>query len=353
MCGRGGGSNNHPGNESFRELVNEVKVPYVNCPKREKPLIARRIVEAVRNQTPPGRFLCKDSKGLWNDIGDGRAREKTSQALREGAPIIRDMIRSPTDTNPSDVAAVVKEAKKSERAEKEYCVSMPDEENPNSIEREAPPAVHEPSKIEPPVVKCEIPHGLTKNAPKFQENVAPAAWQPIPQQNQRNFNFGMPYAHHAGHMLGGFVAPPQVLLDYANRGPRYPDSVSIETVRRLLLGQIDPVTLALQLLSPQEAAMVARRHANSTVLMNPYPGVRIGDRGSSSVSGPTNHQLHKTSIVSEGSSRASLGECVVRKGTPSPSDGSSAESSKQSGSDTPCKRALPKKKRKYVEEAGL
>lgn len=85
VCGRGGGSNNHPGNESFRELVNEVKLPYVNCPKREKPLIARRIVEAVRNQTPPGRFLSKDSKtALWNDIGDGKAREKTSQALREG-----------------------------------------------------------------------------------------------------------------------------------------------------------------------------------------------------------------------------------------------------------------------------
>ncbi len=350
MCGRGGGSNNHPGNESFRELVNEVKVPYVNCPKREKPLIARRIVEAVRNQTPPGRFLCKDSKGLWNDIGDGRAREKTSQALREGAPIIRDMIRSPTD--PTDVAAVVKEAKKAERAEKEYCVSMPDEEEDASpISTQAP--IHAPSKIEPPVVKCEIPHGLMKNAPKFQENVAPTAWQPIPQQAQRNFNLVMPFAHHAEHMLGGFVAPPQVLLDYANRGPRYPDSVSIETVRRLLLGQIDPVTLALQLLSPQEAAMVARRHANSTVLMNSYPGVRMGDRGSSSDSSPTNHQLHLTSIVSEGSSRASLGECVVRKGTPSPSDGSSADSSKQSGIDTPNKRALPKKKRKYVEEAGL
>jgi hypothetical protein len=36
LCGRGGGSNNHPGNEAFRELVNEVKLPYVNCPKREK-----------------------------------------------------------------------------------------------------------------------------------------------------------------------------------------------------------------------------------------------------------------------------------------------------------------------------
>jgi len=354
VCGRGGGSNNHPGNENFRQLVNEVKVPYVNCPKREKPLIARRIVEAVRNQTPPGRFLCKDIKGLWNDIGDGRAREKTSQALREGAPIIRDMIRSPTE--PTDVAAVVKEAKKAERAEKEYCVNMPNEEA-NSIRVQA--SSHAPSKIEPPVVKCEIgPQGSMKNVPnlkKFHDSVAPpaAVWPPVHRQAQSNFNLGMPYPHHAGRMMGGFVAPPPGLIDYANRAPRYPESVSIDTVRRLLFGQIDPVSLALQLLSPLEAAMVARRHANSTVLapVNPGPGVMMSDWGSGN--SPTNHPLRMNSTVSDGSSRASSGECVVRRGTPSPSDGSSVESSKQSSSDTPSSRALPKKKRKYVEETSL
>ena len=352
MCGRGGGSNNHPGNENFRQLVNEVKVPYVNCPKREKPLIARRIVEAVRNQTPPGRFLCKDIKGMWNDIGDGRAREKTSQALREGAPIIRDM-----GLHPTDVAAVVKEAKKAERAEKECCLNMPNGEA-NSIRVQA--SSHAPSKIEPPVVKCERgPQVSLKNVPnlkKFHDSVAPpaAVWPPVPRQAQRNFNLGMPYPHHAGHMMGGFVAPPPVLIDYTNRASRYPDSVSIETVRRLLFGQIDPVSLALQLLSPQEAAMVARLHATSTVLapVNPGPGVMMSDRGSGS--NPTNHPLHMTSIISDGSSRASSGECVVRRGAPSPSDGSSSvESSKQSSSDTPSKRALPKKKRKYVEESSL
>jgi hypothetical protein len=356
VCGRGGGSNNHPGNENFRELVNEVKVPYVNCPKREKPLIARRIVEAVRNQTPPGRFLCKDIKGLWNDIGDGRAREKTSQALREGAPIIRDMIRSPSD--PTDVAAVVKEAKKAERTEKEYFVNMPNGEA-KSMSVQA--SSHAPSKIDPHGVNCEIGSQVSmKNMPnlrKFHDNVAPpaAVWPPVPHQAQRNFNLGMPYPHHTGHMMGGFVAPPPVLIDYANRASRYPDSVSIETVRRLLLGKIDPVSLALQLLSPQEAAMVARRHANSTVLapVNPGPGVMMSDRSSSVGSSPTNRPLHMTSVVSDGSSRASSGERVVRRGTPSPSDGSSVESSKQSSSDTPSKRALPKKKRKYVEETNL
>lgn len=42
------------------------------------------IVRAILNGDPPGRFLKKDKKtGLWYNIGDKRAAEKTSQALRE------------------------------------------------------------------------------------------------------------------------------------------------------------------------------------------------------------------------------------------------------------------------------
>mmetsp|Transcript_7061 Transcript_7061/g.16143 ORF Transcript_7061/g.16143 Transcript_7061/m.16143 type:complete len:569 (-) Transcript_7061:2029-3735(-) len=90
LCGRGGGTNNHAGNEKFRELVNQKKVAYLHSSKRDKPFVSKGIVRAVRNQNPPGRFLQKDEKsGLWYDIGDQKAREKTSQALREGAPEIR------------------------------------------------------------------------------------------------------------------------------------------------------------------------------------------------------------------------------------------------------------------------
>jgi hypothetical protein len=46
--------------------------------------VARVIVRAIRNGDPPGRFLKKDSaNGKWFDIGDKKAAEKTSQALRE------------------------------------------------------------------------------------------------------------------------------------------------------------------------------------------------------------------------------------------------------------------------------
>jgi hypothetical protein len=57
---------------------------YVRAPKIQKPSVARVIVRAIRNGDPPGRFLRKDERtGRWVDIGDKKAAEKTSQALRE------------------------------------------------------------------------------------------------------------------------------------------------------------------------------------------------------------------------------------------------------------------------------
>lgn len=93
LCGRGGGTNNHVGNSHWRMLVAANKQLYVTLPKRQKMLLSRSIVNAVRSQNPPGRFLQKEAKSdLWYDVGDQRAQEKTSQALREGAPDIRSKI---------------------------------------------------------------------------------------------------------------------------------------------------------------------------------------------------------------------------------------------------------------------
>lgn len=90
LCGRGGGTNNHIGNSHWRMLVAANKELYVSLPKKQKMLLSKSIVNAVRSQNPPGRFLQKDSKSeRWYDVGDQRATEKTSQALREGAPDIR------------------------------------------------------------------------------------------------------------------------------------------------------------------------------------------------------------------------------------------------------------------------
>jgi len=102
LCGRGVTTNRHPGNENFRGFVNRNKALYVTSTKRQKMTISRSIVEAVRNLSPPGRFLEKDvNTGLWSDIGDKKAVEKTSQALRDGAASLRKLLSD--DLNDPDV----------------------------------------------------------------------------------------------------------------------------------------------------------------------------------------------------------------------------------------------------------
>jgi len=91
ICGRGGGSNRHTGNKHFRKTVEEHRVEYLNSTSnREKQEVTETIVQEIRSLTPPGRFIMQDMHSkLWYDIGDNKARCKTSQALREKAPMIR------------------------------------------------------------------------------------------------------------------------------------------------------------------------------------------------------------------------------------------------------------------------
>ena len=92
LCGRGGTVNAHPGNEQYRKFVDSKKRLYLTTRfKREKRLISSQIVDQVRNLIPPGRFLMKDPANptIWHDIGDEKARDKTSQALRETALTVR------------------------------------------------------------------------------------------------------------------------------------------------------------------------------------------------------------------------------------------------------------------------
>eukprot|EP00549_Striatella_unipunctata_P025779 CAMPEP_0118699550 /NCGR_PEP_ID=MMETSP0800-20121206/15968_1 /TAXON_ID=210618 ORGANISM="Striatella unipunctata, Strain CCMP2910" /NCGR_SAMPLE_ID=MMETSP0800 /ASSEMBLY_ACC=CAM_ASM_000638 /LENGTH=266 /DNA_ID=CAMNT_0006599793 /DNA_START=282 /DNA_END=1078 /DNA_ORIENTATION=- len=81
------------GNVHWRALVLDNKQLYITLPKKKKKLLARSIVAAIRTQVPPGRFLAKDkASDSWYDIGDDKATDKTGQALREGAPRIREML---------------------------------------------------------------------------------------------------------------------------------------------------------------------------------------------------------------------------------------------------------------------
>ena len=115
LSGRGGATNSYRGNRSFRILVKEYQDQYLKAKKRDKPAVASLIVETIRKRG--GRFLRRDTSQFrrrpnrndgfdnggsmiqWVDIGDERAREKTCQALREGAPEMRRQGHRGSDTD--------------------------------------------------------------------------------------------------------------------------------------------------------------------------------------------------------------------------------------------------------------
>lgn len=86
--GRGQGVQRHPGNMKYRNVVYLNKGLYAKCPRSDKSKISKGIVAAIRQVG--GRFLEFDeASGVYNDIGDKKAYEKTSQALREGQSKIK------------------------------------------------------------------------------------------------------------------------------------------------------------------------------------------------------------------------------------------------------------------------
>ena len=85
LCGRGGATNNHIGNKMFRALVTEHQAEYLAAKKKDKALVSQRIVRQIRQKG--GRFLRRTDGGIWMDVGDKKATEKTSQALREGLEV--------------------------------------------------------------------------------------------------------------------------------------------------------------------------------------------------------------------------------------------------------------------------
>lgn len=89
LSGRGAGVLKWAGNKRWRELIKEKQAEYISLKKHEKIYLTQSIVFAVRSLSPPGRFLAKDARGRWYEIGENKANEKTAQALREGAPKLR------------------------------------------------------------------------------------------------------------------------------------------------------------------------------------------------------------------------------------------------------------------------
>lgn len=79
----------HFGNIAFTRLV-EFNIATFQALSKEshKGLLARSIVEAIQQQTPPGRFLFSEDasiSGIWYDKGKDFAIQQTLHVLRQGA----------------------------------------------------------------------------------------------------------------------------------------------------------------------------------------------------------------------------------------------------------------------------
>ena len=99
LFGRGGATNSYIGNKNFRALVKEYQDKYIRAKKKDKATLISELVAKIRSRG--GRFLERHEvkeNGLWRDVGDGKAKDKTGQALREGAPRIRKRMRNSKET---------------------------------------------------------------------------------------------------------------------------------------------------------------------------------------------------------------------------------------------------------------
>ena len=175
--------------------------------------ISRSIVEAVRNLGPPGRFLEKDvNTGVWSDIGDKKAVEKTSQALRDGAASLRKLLSD--DLNDPDVIGAFCEDPKNMEAKlaakrkalKEKALRAA--EAVNSPKQETTPGALMMNTKSPSPGMHDAHHHM--HAPV----VSPSGSEMSPSQH---------YPHHHNphaHMQPGHHAPPRHEYDAHYRYPQ-------------------------------------------------------------------------------------------------------------------------------------
>ena len=102
LNGRGKFAMKWKGNCFHRELVRSNKSAYLEADADVRTFIAKNIIQIVRSQNPPGRFLKLDSNtNKWNDIGDKKALRKTRQALVEGSNQMSNSISAESSSDES------------------------------------------------------------------------------------------------------------------------------------------------------------------------------------------------------------------------------------------------------------
>ncbi|KAL7576262.1 hypothetical protein ACA910_018090 [Epithemia clementina (nom. ined.)] len=82
LLGRGGRTNNHPGNKKYLEAKDNMQDKYLKADKNGKTPISQELVDIVKGWR--GRFLKLDpSSNRWYEVDNATARKKCSQTLRE------------------------------------------------------------------------------------------------------------------------------------------------------------------------------------------------------------------------------------------------------------------------------
>jgi hypothetical protein len=116
LCGRGGRSNQHPGNRMFRRVANENRELYQKCEgsSRRKHLLVVSIVNAIHHHG--GRFV-KKQKDSWVEIAHKEACGKTSQALRDSSEPSDDWTSSTTTTTSSSKSKSAMRQKRTSKSE--------------------------------------------------------------------------------------------------------------------------------------------------------------------------------------------------------------------------------------------
>ena len=81
VMGRGGKSNNHPGNKKFHRKKKDLQPKYLSCSRNQKRKVAKELIDWVFQNG--GRFLRKtESNGEWEEAPFDKVILKSSQALR-------------------------------------------------------------------------------------------------------------------------------------------------------------------------------------------------------------------------------------------------------------------------------
>lgn len=84
--GRGGKSNNNPGNQACSAICRELRDEHKEAEKKKKITITRQVIQYVESRG--GRFLTKDPKtGSFYVMHQKMTEEKVCQKLREAKPI--------------------------------------------------------------------------------------------------------------------------------------------------------------------------------------------------------------------------------------------------------------------------